>query len=298
MPGTLDRVRAGAFPPFGDEQGGEQGQDGREPVVQDRVIIGEAHPVLGQGPLRPGYPLCDRGDGRLEAAGDLFRGEPGHHPQRQRDLGARGQQRMAAHGDQPQPVVGYLRGCAPGGRLLRQLAPDLPAESRPAVLVLAGDQFKKARDLGARSAPLFDDNGLVLDGLGRYKEAVEAYSEALKLQPSGVAAVTVSAYLLLDRHKPLAAVGEFKRALNISPNYAQALFGLGEAYRTAGDTAQAIDAYKRFLEASPGSSDAPAARRQLRELEAQPARPTHSATATVPAPGSAPPPMPQPTQPP
>ena len=133
---------------------------------------------------------------------------------------------------------------------------------------------------------------------GNTAKAQKFVDDALKLQPSGVSAVTASAYLLLDKRKPLAAVGEFKRALNNSPNFPQALFGLGEAYRAAGDTGQAIDAYKKFLAAAPGSEDAPAARRQLRELESQPARPSHSATANVPDPGSGPPPMPNPTPPP
>jgi hypothetical protein len=138
---------------------------------------------------------------------------------------------------------------------------------------------------------------------GNTAKAQKFVDEALRLQPSGVAAVTASAYVLLDKRKPLAAVGEFKRALNNSPNFPQALFGVGEAYRSAGDTAQAIDAYKKYLAAAPGGEDAPAARRQLRELEAQPARPSHSTSTTVPDPGSpspghTPPPMPAPTPPP
>ena len=133
---------------------------------------------------------------------------------------------------------------------------------------------------------------------GNTAKAQKFIDEALRLQPSGVAAVTSSAYLLLDKQKPLAAAGEFKRALNLSPNFPQALFGLGEAYRSAGNTAQAIEAYKRYLAASPAGSDAPAARRQIRELETQPVRPNHSATANVPAPGGTPPPMPEPAPPP
>jgi tetratricopeptide (TPR) repeat protein len=132
---------------------------------------------------------------------------------------------------------------------------------------------------------------------GNTAKAQKFIDEALRLQPSGVAAVTSSAYLLLDKQKPLAAVGEFKRALNLSPNFPQALFGLGEAYRSAGNTGQAIEAYKRYLAASPGGGDAPAARRQIRELETQPARPSHSATATVPV-GSGPPPAAEPAPPP
>jgi predicted Zn finger-like uncharacterized protein len=133
---------------------------------------------------------------------------------------------------------------------------------------------------------------------GNTAKAQKLIDEALRLQPSGVAAVTSSAYLLLDRHKPLAAIGEFKRALNISPGFSTALFGLGEAYRAAGEPGQAVEAYKKYLSASPGGADAPAARRQIQELQSQPSRPTHSVTATVPDPGSAPPPMPTPAPPP
>jgi tetratricopeptide (TPR) repeat protein len=132
---------------------------------------------------------------------------------------------------------------------------------------------------------------------GNTAKAQKFIEEALRLQPSGVAAVTSSAYLLLDKQKPLAAVGEFKRALNLSPNFPQALFGLGEAYRAAGNTGQAIEAYKHYLAASPAGADAPAARRQIRELETQPARPSHSATTTVPA-GNAPPAAADPAPPP
>jgi tetratricopeptide (TPR) repeat protein len=122
---------------------------------------------------------------------------------------------------------------------------------------------------------------------GKTAQAQKLYDEALKLQPNGVAAVTGAAYVLLDKQKPLAAIDSFKRALASAPTFAPALFGLGEAYRLEGQPAPAIAAYKRYLEASPGGSDAPAARRQLRELESQaPAR----AEAPVPAPALTEPP--------
>ena len=119
---------------------------------------------------------------------------------------------------------------------------------------------------------------------GNTGKAEKAVAEALRLQPSGVAAVTSWGFVMLDKQKPLAAVGQFKRALNLAPNYPQALFGLGEAYRSAGDTAQAVDAYKKYLSAAPSSPDAPAARRQLRDLESQPPRPNHAASSPVPQP--------------
>ncbi len=104
---------------------------------------------------------------------------------------------------------------------------------------------------------------------GNSAKAQKMFDEALRLQPDGVAAVTGSGYLMLDKQRPLAAIGMFKRALANAPAFPQALFGLGEAYRSHGDPAQAIEAYKNYLGVAPSGSDAPAARRQIRELEMQ-----------------------------
>ena len=139
-----------------------------------------------------------------------------------------------------------------------------PAGSRPAAHELAsgGDAHPRSYEHLIAEADRAIENG-------QTAKAQKLYDEALKLQPNGVAAVTGSAYVLLDKQKPLAAIDTFKRALAGAPTFAPALFGLAEAYRLEGEPAPAIAAYKRYLEASPGGSDAPAARRQIRELESQ-----------------------------
>jgi tetratricopeptide (TPR) repeat protein len=124
---------------------------------------------------------------------------------------------------------------------------------------------------------------------GNTAKAQKMFEEALKIEPDGVAAVTGSGYLMLDKQRPLAAIGMFKRALANAPAFPQALFGLGEAYRSHGDASQAIDAYKNYLSVAPAGQDAPAARRQLRELETQVASSGRSETGT---PGELPVPVP------
>ena len=110
---------------------------------------------------------------------------------------------------------------------------------------------------------------------GQTAKAQKMYDEALRLQPNGVAAMTGSAYLLMDRRRPLAAIGLFKQALSNAPNYAPALFGLGEAYRSEGEAAQAIESYKRYLDQSPNGNDAPAATSKAdpEDLAGRPSRP-------------------------
>ena len=55
--------------------------------------------------------------------------------------------------------------------------------------------------------------------------------------------------------------------LDSQPAYGPALFGIAESYRARGDTAQALVAYRQYLSVSPSGADAPAARRQIKELE-------------------------------
>jgi tetratricopeptide (TPR) repeat protein len=124
---------------------------------------------------------------------------------------------------------------------------------------------------------------------GQTAKAQKLFEDALRLNPSGVEAVAGSAYVLLDKEKPLAAIDTFRRALGIAPSFSPALFGLGEAYRHEGQPAQAIAAYKKYLDASPGGTYATAARRQIRELESQapasaPSRPADLPAATEPPP--------------
>ena len=159
-----------------------------------------------------------------------------------------------------------------------------PASARPPSRDLAagGDARPRDYDHLIKEADHAIENG-------QTAKAQKLYEEALRLQPNGVAAVTGSAYVLLDKQKPLAAIDTFKRALSGAPSFSPALFGLGEAYRLEGEPVQAIAAYKRYLEASPGGSDAPAARRQIRDLESQAPAPSRTET---------PSPAPAPTEPP
>jgi predicted Zn finger-like uncharacterized protein len=110
---------------------------------------------------------------------------------------------------------------------------------------------------------------------GQTAKAQKLYDDALKVQPNGVAALTGSAYVLMDKHRGLAAIDLFRQALGNAPHFAPALFGLGEAYRMQGKSAPAIDAYKQYLDQSPTGTDAPAARRQIKELGDIPSAPPH-----------------------
>jgi tetratricopeptide (TPR) repeat protein len=159
------------------------------------------------------------------------------------------------------------------------VAPAAPAA--PAREAAAGEAHRSYDQL-IREADRAIENG-------QTAKAQKLYDEALRLQPSGVEAVAGSAYVLLDKEKPLAAIDTFRRALSIAPSFGPALFGLGEAYRHEGQPAQAIAAYKKYLDALPGGPYATAARRQITELESKAPAAAPSRPADLPPPATEPP---------
>jgi predicted Zn finger-like uncharacterized protein len=174
-------------------------------------------------------------------------------------------------------------------------APAAPAAPAPAHEPAAAPAAAPAaRENGGEARPRGYDQ-LIREGdraieNGQTAKAQKLYDEALRLKPSGVEAVAGSAYVLLDKEKPLAAIDTFRRALSIAPSFGPALFGLGEAYRHEGQPAQAIAAYKKYLDALPGGPYATAARRQIRELESQGPAPAPARPADLPPPAATEPP--------
>ena len=102
---------------------------------------------------------------------------------------------------------------------------------------------------------------------GKSAKADKLYGQALVARPDGVEALTGSAYVLLDRQRHFKAIETFRRALAIQPGFGPALFGIAESYRARGDMAQALGAYRQYLAITPSGTDAPAARRQIKDLE-------------------------------
>lgn len=127
--------------------------------------------------------------------------------------------------------------------------------TRPALPVSAGSSYDKLVAEG--------DRALARGGAGK---AEKLYSQALALRPTGVAALTGSAYVLLGRQRHFKAIEVFRRAIAIQPTYGPALFGIAESYRARGDASQALLAYRQYLALAPAGAEAPAARRQIKDL--------------------------------
>jgi len=124
-------------------------------------------------------------------------------------------------------------------------------------------------------------------------KANELFAKALEIKPNGVEALTGQGYCALDSNNFSTAHRKFSTALATSSRYEPALAGIAETYMRQGLKTEAIAAWRRYLDAYPGSQKA---QKQLDRL---------GAGATTPAPGSnagsgsdATPPPPPPPQPP
>jgi predicted Zn finger-like uncharacterized protein len=155
-------------------------------------------------------------------------------------------------------------------------APPVPAETgqRPGAAAertpptKPADRAARPRQASPAEAPSYE--GLLaqadkLLGNGANERALRLYERALVLKPGAPDALTGIGYAHLDRGRTGPAIEYFNRASAGSP-HAPALFGLGQAYRAAGDYNRARETYRRYLSVFPNGPEASAAERQLRSM--------------------------------
>lgn len=114
-------------------------------------------------------------------------------------------------------------------------------------------QYNKAVN-GLRATDWFE-KGYVARTARRYREAIEAYTMAIELDPE----VTIfyvgraRAYTGLRNYRQ--AIIDLNRAIELNPKYASAYVGRGIAYINVGDYRQAIRDYDQAIELNPRDSE-------------------------------------------
>jgi tetratricopeptide (TPR) repeat protein len=148
------------------------------------------------------------------------------------------------------------------GRLLRGLIPRLPRAARGKAVAAALREFRKAEELGGRSAALFDDLGAILELSGRPEEALRAYSRGLELAPDHARLRNKRGWVLLGVKPPQSdqARGDFAVASRLKPAtaadrlaVADAHIGLGYVHACAGRAPDAAHEATRTLLALRGT---------------------------------------------
>ncbi len=98
------------------------------------------------------------------------------------------------------------------------------------------------------------------------KEAWQAASEALRLDPNDASAHALAGKIALEEEEPVKATEQLKEAIRLKPNLAEAHYSLMIAYRKLGRANEAMvesDIFRRIREQNPESDDDTAGIRQM-----------------------------------
>lgn len=150
----------------------------------------------------------------------------------------------------------------------RTLAPnDLAAArlSRAAARIASGDRvmatadyeealrrFESTVDPSRPDALAIYRRGAALEGLGRTRQALTAYDEAIRLDPQGPLAYYSRAILLATRERAyVRAIADFDRVLALVPDSTEALQQRGNAYSLTGDQNKALADLDRAISLDP-----------------------------------------------
>ena len=99
------------------------------------------------------------------------------------------------------------------------------------------------------------------------KAPAKAQGGASAAKPDAPQSPAAQGYVALNHRQPSRAIVLFKKALASNPTNGTALFGLAEAYRSGGQTAPALQSYRKYVDLLPSGPDAGSARYQIRLLE-------------------------------
>jgi len=113
------------------------------------------------------------------------------------------------------------------------------------------EAYKQAIRIDPNDATAYHNLGLSYNKLGLYEDAIEAYKQAIRIDPNYATAYSYlgNAYNNLGLYKD--AIEAHKQAIRIDPNDAAAYNNLGNAYANLKRYKDAIEAYKQALRIAP-----------------------------------------------
>ena len=139
-----------------------------------------------------------------------------------------------------------------------------PSEQLQSIINLYSQgQLQKALSYTSRmlgqfpnSVILYNISGASNAGLMQFDAAIANYKKALKIKPDYAEAYNNLGAVLKDKGDLEAAIDSCKKALKIKPDYAEAYINMGNALQDNGDLEAAIDSYKKALKINPNHADA------------------------------------------
>lgn len=155
------------------------------------------------------------------------------------------------------PVIDDLQSLLP--TLGSSLPKSPPTPPRAPLAPASPEDRAAAAELNSAGENLLED--------GQPGTAERKFKQALQHLSNSPRARTGLGYVALERNRPRRAVWHFQAARKAG--YAEALIGLGEAYRALGRVKAALRSYRRYLALHPNARSASIAARQITLLKAR-----------------------------
>jgi tetratricopeptide (TPR) repeat protein len=111
--------------------------------------------------------------------------------------------------------------------------------------------FQHAVDVTENNYVAHNNLGELLAGGGRLEEAASHFNKALEINPQFDQALHNWGMMLVQQHKPQEAIEQFSRAVEANPNFLEAYNKLGAALAETGRLDEAAAALSRALEINP-----------------------------------------------
>src|SRR6266536_2925668 len=105
--------------------------------------------------------------------------------------------------------------------------------------------------VGLTLSPVFYSRGRAYSKNGDYGRAILDFDQAIRLEPSNVAAVYERGWAHHDNGAYDLAIQDFDHAVNLKPDSSEPLYSRGNAYRDKGDYDRAIQDYDHAIQIQP-----------------------------------------------
>ena len=113
------------------------------------------------------------------------------------------------------------------------------------------DDYSQTLRLDPDNGAVFSDRGLAFAKQGNHERAIEDYNQALKLNPKDATAYFYRGQAQSDLGAPTEAIENYTQAINLRPTYGEAFQERGTAYIKQGETDKAISDFNRAIQLSP-----------------------------------------------
>lgn len=130
-------------------------------------------------------------------------------------------------------------------------------------------EFAAAAEIDPRNAAALNNLGNVLRAEGKLDEAESAYRRSAAVAPRYAEPLIGLGDLEVERDRPRAALPFFERALALAPGYHEVRLNQAIAHDLAGDTGDALSAYRDFLTRAAGDPKLAEQRRAAQQLLAR-----------------------------